>query len=74
MSKKEQIERLKEMRRLYEVENFNLREITEHFRVSWQAIHERFVKAGVPLRPKSSVKGFLDREILVQLYIALHKN
>jgi predicted DNA-binding protein YlxM (UPF0122 family) len=69
MGKKEQIERLKEMQRLYEVENLTLREIAEHFGVSWQAIHERLVKAGVPMRQKSPVKRFLDRETLVQLYI-----
>lgn len=69
MGKKEQIEILKEMRRLYEVEKLTLREIADRFGVSWQAIHERFVRAGVPLRPKNPVRYFLDRETLVKLYI-----
>lgn len=69
MNKAEQAERLKEMQRLYEVEELRLREIGERFGVSWQAIHERLVRAKIPLRPKSLVKRFLDRETLVELYI-----
>ncbi len=69
MKKAEQIERLKEMRRLYEVEKMNLREIAARFGVSWQAIHQKLAKVGVPMRRKSPVKQFLDREKLVQLYI-----
>lgn len=69
MTKQEQTERLKEMQRLYEVEELRLREIAERFGVSWQAIHERLVRAKIPLRPKSPVKRFLDRETLVELYI-----
>ena len=69
MTKQEQTERLKEMQRLYEVEELKLREIAERFGVSWQAIHERLVRAKIPLRQKSPVKRFLDRETLVELYI-----
>ncbi len=69
MTKAKQAERLKEMQRLYEVEKLPLREIAAHFNVSWQAIHERLVRAGVPLRQKSPVNRLLDRETLVELYI-----
>jgi predicted DNA-binding protein YlxM (UPF0122 family) len=69
MTKAEQAERLKEMQRLYEDEELRLREIAERFGVSWQAIHERLVRAKIPLRPKSAVKRFLDRETLIELYI-----
>jgi predicted DNA-binding protein YlxM (UPF0122 family) len=69
MTKQEQAQRLKEMQQLYEDENLNLREIAQRFGVSWQAIHERFVRAGIPLRPKSPGKRLLDRETLVELYI-----
>lgn len=69
MNKYEQAERLKEMRRLYEDEKRTLREIADHFGVTWQAIHERLVRAGVPMRQKSTVKRLLERETLVQHYI-----
>jgi predicted DNA-binding protein YlxM (UPF0122 family) len=69
MKKAEQIARLKEMRRLYEIEKINLREIAARFGVTWQAIHQKLTKAGVPLRQKSPVKRLLDRETLVQLYV-----
>jgi len=69
MDKKEQNERLKEMRRLYEVEKLSLREIANRFGITWQAIHQRLVSAGVALRQKGNVKRVLDRETLIQLYI-----
>lgn len=69
MTKQEQAQRLKEMQRLYEDENLNLREVAIHFGVSWQAIHERLVKARIPLRKKSPAKRLLERETLVRLYI-----
>jgi predicted DNA-binding protein YlxM (UPF0122 family) len=69
MDKKEQSERLKEMRRLYEIEKWSLREIADHFSLTKQAIHNRLVRAGVSLRQKGVVKRFLDRETLVKLYI-----
>ncbi len=59
MNKIEQSERLKEMRRLYEVENLTLREIGDCFGVSRQTIHNRLVKAGVSLRKKGACKKIL---------------
>ncbi len=69
MNKHEQAKRLKEMRRLYEDEKRTLREVADHFKVTWQAIHDRLVRAGVPLRQKSPVKRLLERETLVELYL-----
>ena len=69
MNQKEQAQRLLEMQRLYEVEGLTLREIADIFGLTWQAIHERLVRAGTPLRQKSPVKRFLERETLVELYI-----
>ncbi len=68
MNQEEQAQRLLEMQRLYEVEQLTVRQIADHFGVSWQAIHERLVRAGVPLRQKSPVKRFLERETLIDLY------
>jgi hypothetical protein len=68
MFKEKQADRLKEMRWLYEVEKLPLREVACRFGVTWQAIHDRLARAGVPLRQKSLVKRLLEREALVQLY------
>jgi predicted DNA-binding protein YlxM (UPF0122 family) len=68
MTKKEQTERLKQMQRLYEEEQLSLREIAAFFGVSWQAIHDRLVRAGVPLRQKSPIKRHLEQDALVKLY------
>lgn len=57
------------MRRLYEDEEWTLRQIADHFGVSWQAVHARFVREGVPLRSKNQIKKRFDRETLVQLYV-----
>ncbi len=65
MNQKEQAQRLLEMQRLYEVEGLTLREIAGIFGLTWQAIHERLVRAGTPLRQESPVKRFLERETLV---------
>ncbi len=69
MTKAEQTVRLREMQRLYEVEKRTLREIADLFGVTWQAIHDRLVRAGVLLRQKNPIKRLLDRETLIKLYI-----
>jgi predicted DNA-binding protein YlxM (UPF0122 family) len=69
MNKQERAGKLYQMRRLYHEDNWTLRQIGDHYGVSWQAIHERFVRNGILLRPKSRTPQVIDREILVKLYV-----
>lgn len=69
MNRQERAKKLNEMRRLYDEERWDLRQIAAHYRISWQAVHERFMKNNVPLRPKGRTRKVLDRETLVRLYV-----
>jgi predicted DNA-binding protein YlxM (UPF0122 family) len=68
MKKEQSQEILKEMRRLYEEEALNLRDVGKRFGVTYQAVHDRFTRAEVPLRPNGMAKRPLDRETLANLY------
>lgn len=70
MNKQKRAERLNEMRRLYEEKNWTLKEIGVHFKVTRQAIHDCFKRAGIKCRafvPKRE-RRVLDWETLVRLY------
>lgn len=69
MKKAEQAERLKEMCRLYVVEEWTLQEIADYFGITRQAIFERLVKVGISFRPKRPTKRQIERETLIELYI-----
>jgi predicted DNA-binding protein YlxM (UPF0122 family) len=68
MTRTEQADRLKEIIRLYEDKKLSLREIAARFDVSWQAIHDRLVRAKVSLRPKRPIKHSFDCQTIIQLY------
>jgi len=58
-----------ELRRLYEVEGYNLRQIAKHFGSSHQAVHDRLLRMGVTMRPRSLQRFSFEREDLYRLYI-----
>jgi len=58
-----------ELRRLYEVEGYTLRQIAEHFGVSFQAVHHRLMRMGVPMRPRSIQRQSLERDHLYASYV-----
>ncbi|CAN5513752.1 hypothetical protein BH10ACI1_BH10ACI1_28610 [soil metagenome] len=69
MKKAEQAERLKEMKRLYDVEGWTLQQIGDKFGLTRQAVQNRFSRAGFRQRPRKPPSKTFDREILVRLYI-----
>jgi predicted DNA-binding protein YlxM (UPF0122 family) len=58
-----------EICRLYETEEWTLRQIADHLQISKEAIRERLMRAGTQLRPPKPTRRIIDRETLVQLYI-----
>lgn len=71
MNKRERAEKLTEMRRLYEHEEWTLEQIGDHYGVTRQAVHNRFQRAGIKMRSCSDRKKpirTLDRKKLTKLY------
>ena len=69
MNKQERAERLNEMRRFYFEKDWTLEQIANYYKVTRQAIHDKFVRAGVKLKRRSrKVAITLERETLLQLY------
>jgi len=64
-----EIERLRE---LYEEEGLSLRQIAERYGVSYQAVHNRLVRAGVAFRHSKQISAALDKKVLSKLYQKEH--
>ncbi len=69
MTRRDSAARMKEIVRLYEIEEMHLQEIADQFGVTQQSIHYFLVKAGVKSRPRGRRKPSLDREVICQIYV-----
>lgn len=70
MSDRSQKEKLEEMRRFYEDEQWSLAQIAAHFGITKPAVRERLVKAGVQRRKRGAPKKSFDKEILIKQHVA----
>ena len=61
--------KLAEMRRLYEKDELTLRQIADRFGITRQAVHQRLTRAGVNMRPRSTRRMTLERDLLYDLYV-----
>lgn len=70
MSKNDHDKILSEMKQLYFEKDFTIKQIADYYKLTRQNIYQIFKRSGVKLHKKKwKVGKFIDREILIQLYV-----
>jgi hypothetical protein len=59
---------LSDLIRQYKVEKLTLRQLATKYGVTWQAVHDRLTRAGVPMRSRTKPKRQLNVQRLIRLY------
>lgn len=62
-------ENIPEIRRLYEEDGLTVQGIADRFAVSWTAIYNRLLGAGVKIRPLTHNRKHVDRDLLYDAYV-----